>query len=99
MLLIMHIQLQVIALQKSLKAVEITSQQQQDFAGHTIHELQEEVNHLTLETFQQEQLLNSLRKERERATRDHEVKVCIAEKEGVTDSLIPRPGNEARVTE
>ena len=84
MLLLTHIQLQVIALQKSLKAVELTCQQQQDFAGHTIHELQEEVNHLTLETFQQEQLLNSLRKERERSTRDMEVKVCIAEKEGVT---------------
>lgn len=98
-LLIIHIHLQVAALQKSLKAVEMTSQQQEDFAGRTIHELQEEVNHLTRETFRQEQLLNSLWKERERATRDQEVKVCIPEKERVTHSLVPRPGNDARLTE
>lgn len=77
----------------------MTSQQQQDFAGHTIHELKEEVNHLTLETFRQEQLLNSLWKERERATRDQEVKVCIPKKERVTHSLIPRLGNDTRLTE
>ena len=70
------VNLQVIALEKSLKAVETTSQQQQDFAGRTIYELREEVAHLTQEASQKGELLHSLGKDRERATRDQQAKVC-----------------------
>lgn len=69
----------MLAYQKTLQAMEMTSKQQQEFSNRTIRDLQEQLSRLSIESSQQEQLAQMVRNERDRLVRDQQAKVCNAQ--------------------
>ena len=68
---------QVIAHQKTLQAMEMTSKQQQEFTNRTVRDLKDKLSRLTIENTQQEQLSQAVRSERDRLLRDQQAKVIL----------------------
>ena len=66
----------MLAYQKTLQAMEMTSKQQQEFSNRTIRDLQEQLSRLSIESSQQEQLAQMVRNERDRLVREQQAKVC-----------------------
>lgn len=69
-----------------MQAVELASKQQQDLSNRTVLELKEQVSRLTAEAGRKEQLVLSLKKERDRLSREHQTKVCHSN--GISNYLL-----------
>lgn len=67
--------LQSVTLQKSLQVIEINSKQQQELSNRTVKELKEHLDRVILESTQREQLVNTVRKEKDRLIRENQMKV------------------------
>lgn len=65
----------MLAYQKTLQAMEMTSKQQLEFANRTIRDLQEQLSRLGIENSQQEHLAQMVRNERDRLVREQQAKV------------------------
>ena len=67
----------MLAYQKTLQAMDMTSKQQQEFTNRTVRDLKEQLSRLTIENNQQEQLAQAVRKERDRLAREQQAKVSL----------------------
>ena len=73
----MQAQPQALALQKTIDVLKRTSQQQQEMASHSIEELRAQVAQLRKEGAEREEEMAALQREKERALRDQQAKVCL----------------------
>ena len=65
----------MIAYQKTIHTMEMTTKQQQEFTNRTVRDLKEQLSRLSIEKTQQEELSQAVRCERDRLLRDQQAKV------------------------
>lgn len=66
-------------LQMALQTMEVNSKQQQELSNRTVKELKEHLDRVMLENTQKDQLLQVIKKERDRLIRENQAKVSFSQ--------------------